>query len=320
MASQMLPDDASLVQLQDVPVEVVLRSIDDQVYLPSYRELYNRWERQQWKTQDLDFIPDRIQWEDMSEEEQAEHIAAMAMFFQGEVSVTDALGAYIRAASDEEARIFLTTQQVDEARHAVFFDKFFCEVFAEQGATLEERLAGARRYLNQGARYILLEALSEVAENLRRAPEQLATLVGGVVLYHLVIEGMMGLSGQRSLLELYRQENLFPAFRAGMIALTRDESRHVLFGMRFLRDTLQRTPEYRSVIVAAVNKYAPKALEALTLPDEVVQMLLAQQDDPWKTPRYARESLAKKLKVIGLSMELPALPGVAVAPGQRGAL
>ena len=303
-------EDASLDQLRDVPVESVLQTIDDGlVHLPSYRELYNRWEHQQWKTQDLDFIPDRIQWEDMTEEERAEHMSAMAIFFQGEVSVTDALGAYIRAAQDKEMRIFLTTQQVDEARHAVFFDKFFCEVLEADHGSLEETLAVIRPYINQAAQYILLEALTEVAERLRREPERFANLVEGVVLYHLVIEGMMGLSGQRTLLEMYRLENLFPAFRTGMVALTRDESRHVLFGVRFLRDTLQRDPGYVSVVTDALEKYASTALTAVTPSDDVIQMMLEKSEDPWKTPRYARDSLRKKLKVIGLNIELPALPG-----------
>lgn len=119
----------------------------------------------------------------------------------------------------------------------------------------------------------------------------------------------MGLSGQRTLLELYRQENLFPAFRAGMVALTRDESRHVLFGVRFLRDTLQQAPEHVSVVTAALAKYAPAALTAVTPPEDVIRAMQAKQEDPWKTPRYARDSLRKKLKVIGLNIDLPALPG-----------
>jgi ribonucleoside-diphosphate reductase beta chain len=310
MSFDVPPEDLPLDQLQNVPVESVLQTIDDGlVHLPSYRELYNRWERQQWLTQDLDFISDRIQWEDMTEEERAEHLSSMAMFFQGEVSVTDALGAYIRAAQDEEMRIFLTTQQVDEARHAVFFDRFFCEVLEADQGSLEETLAAIRPYLNQAAQYILLEALTEVAERLRSEPERFASLVEGVVLYHLVIEGMMGLSGQRALLELYRQENLFPAFRTGMMALTRDESRHVLFGVRFLRDTLQRDAEYLPVVAAALEKYAPAALAAVTPPDEIVQAMLAKGEDPWKTPRYAHDSLRKKLRVVGLNIELPTLPG-----------
>ena len=47
------------------------------------------------------------------------------MFFFGEDSVTDNLSPYIDAAPKEEQKYFLATQQVDEARHAVFFHRFF---------------------------------------------------------------------------------------------------------------------------------------------------------------------------------------------------
>ena len=50
------------------------------------------------------------------------------MFFYGEDAVTDGLSPYIDAAPKEEQKYFLATQQVDEARHSVFFHRFFKEV------------------------------------------------------------------------------------------------------------------------------------------------------------------------------------------------
>lgn len=301
--------DTPVSQLQDVPVDKVLSGIDQSlVHLPSYRELYYRWERQQWSTQELDFVPDRIQWEDFLPEEQDMHIAALATFYQGEASVTDALGPYVMAVPDEEMRLFLTTQLVDEARHTVFFNRFFSDVLDIDCGRIEDTLLEIRQFMNQSARYMLIDALTDIATRLRKEPDNLTLLTEGVVLYHLVVEGMMALAGQKSLLEQYRQENLFPAFRAGMIAVTRDESRHVLFGVRFLRDMIQQDATYVKVIETALSKYAPAAISAVTPPDDIIRAALAQQDDPWRTPRYAQESLRKKLKVIGLELELPIVP------------
>ncbi len=54
-------EQASLVQLGNTHIDDVLTLLDHGLErLPSYRELYLRWERQQWKTQDLDFAQDRI--------------------------------------------------------------------------------------------------------------------------------------------------------------------------------------------------------------------------------------------------------------------
>ena len=309
MSIEISADDANLDQLQDVSVAEILQSIDQGlVHLPTYRELYYRWERQQWQSQEIDFIADRIQWEDMSEEERQSHVAALATFFQGEACVTDALASYVLAAPDEEIRIFLTTQLVDEARHTVFFDRFFHDVLEIDGTSLEESLAIAQQYINAATRHILLEALPETADRIRQEPQNLTHLIEGVVLYHLIIEGTMALAGQRALLERFREEHIFPSLCAGMAALTRDESRHVLFGVRFLRDMLQHDASYARVISDAINYYAPIAFEGLTFPDELIQRMLAEGDDPWKSFRYGRDSLRKKLKVIGLEIELPGIP------------
>ena len=56
------------------------------------------------------------------------------MFFYGEDAVADGLSPYIEAAPKEEQKYFLATQQVDEARHAVFFHRFFKEVIGVEGS------------------------------------------------------------------------------------------------------------------------------------------------------------------------------------------
>ena len=51
-----------------------------------------------------------------------------SLFFYGEDAVADNLSPFIDAAPREEQKYFLATQQVDEARHAVFFKRFMREV------------------------------------------------------------------------------------------------------------------------------------------------------------------------------------------------
>ena len=100
-----------------------------------YRELYLLWERQQWRTQDIDFTQDRIDWhERIPEEERFQRMYGLSSFFIGEQKVADELGPIMRAAPTEEQRIFLSTQIADEARHVRFFDRFFSEVGVLEGA------------------------------------------------------------------------------------------------------------------------------------------------------------------------------------------
>ncbi len=309
MSIEMPLESASLAQLQHTPIENVINIIDEGlVHLPSYRELYYRWERQQWRAQEIDFTSDRLQWEKMSEEEHQDRINGLSAFFKGEACVTDTLAPYVTAMPDEEMRIFITTQLVDEARHTVFFARFFNEVIGIDKGLLEHTLDEVQQYMNADLKYILIDSLAEVAERIRQEPQNMAHLVEGITLYHVVIEGMMALAGQRSILDFYRQNNLFPAFRGGFTAVARDESRHVVFGVKFLRDMVQRNPQNAGVVQAAINKYAPIALRALTPADKFIPNILAMKADPWVTPRYAQDSLRKKIKVIGLSMELPVVP------------
>ncbi len=302
-------ETAPLAQLQQTPIEAVLNIIDQGlVHLPSYRELYYRWERQQWQAQELDFSVDRQQWEGMSHDERQTRMYGLSAFFKGEECVTNTLAPYVIAMPDEEMRLFLTTQLVDEARHTVFFARFFREVLGVEKERLDEALEVAVDYMNDHLRAILIRSLDEVAERIRQEPSNLDYLVEGVTLYHVIVEGTMALAGQRSILQNYRQFNLFPAFQAGFTAVARDESRHVIFGVKFLRDMIQQDHARARVVYNAVQQYLPTALAGITPPESEVPQYLAMQVDPWLTPRYAIESLSKKLKVIGLEMELPTVP------------
>lgn len=310
MSIDLSTDNASLTQLQQTPIDTVLNSIDKGlVHLPGYRELYYRWERQQWHVHEIDFVPDRIQWEDMEASEQEKYLYDMSGLFQGEASVANALASYVIAMPEEEMRLYLTTQQADEARHTVFFDRFFQEVFEIDEGSLEETLGVAQTYMNPSSRFILIDSLEEVSTRLRLEPQNLAHLIEGVTLYHVIIEGTMALASMRVLLEGLRQDNIFPGFRGGFTAVARDESRHVIFGVKFLRDMLQRDASHADLIIAALHRYVPHALQALMPQEERVPEILAMGDDPWLMARYAQQSLRKKLKVIGLNnVELPALP------------
>lgn len=302
-------ENASLSQLQQTPIDSVMNIIDEGlVHLPTYRELYYRWERQQWKSQDIDFTTDRQQWEKMPAEEQRMRLYGLSSFFYGEACVTDTLGPYVTAMPDEEMRIFVTTQLVDEARHTVFFARFFKDALGIDAGDLEATLASVRDNMNDHLKYILIDSLTEVAERIRREPKQLAHLIEGVTLYHIVVEATLALAGQRNILEMYRQMGLLPAFRAGFTAVARDESRHVIFGVKFLRDMIQRDAANAKVVHAAIEKYLPRAMKGITPADDQIPGILSEGGDPWVSPRYGLESLTKKLRVIGLSMDLPTVP------------
>ena len=106
----------------------------------SYEDLYARWERGNWSATGIDFTTDREQWHsDFSELERRAALWNYSMFFHGEDAVADDLAPFIDAAPREEQKYFLATQQVDEARHSVFFHRFMEEVVERGDGTVTLR-------------------------------------------------------------------------------------------------------------------------------------------------------------------------------------
>ena len=118
------------------------RTAADQI---SYDDLYARWEQSNWRATEIDFTEDARQWREVfTEFEREAALWNYALFFWGEDAVADGLSPYIDAAPREEQKYFLATQQVDEARHAVFFSRFMHEV-AGVGGDAHRRAAGGDR-------------------------------------------------------------------------------------------------------------------------------------------------------------------------------
>src|ERR671924_1074328 len=121
----------------------------------TYEDLYRRWERGNWRATEIDFSTDRDHWHDgFTDLERRAALWNYAMFFHGEDSVADNLSPYIDAAPREEQKYFLATQQVDEARHAVFFGRFFHEVIGVSGDGIGQWLSYAEPQLSWGFRKV----------------------------------------------------------------------------------------------------------------------------------------------------------------------
>src|SRR3954469_20017447 len=133
----------------------------------SYTDLYARWERGNWSATELDFSADREQWHgELSELQRAAALWNYSLFFHGEDSVADNLSPFIDAAPHEEQKYFLATQQVDEARHAVFFGRFMREV-VQTGASYASSLDAPRPELTGVFRKVFAR-LDKMADELRR--------------------------------------------------------------------------------------------------------------------------------------------------------
>jgi ribonucleoside-diphosphate reductase beta chain len=271
--------------------------------LLSYPELYMLWERQQWLTQELDFSQDRRDWhEKFDDDERYQRMYGLSSFFIGEQKVAEELGPIMRAAPTEEQRIFLCTQIADEARHVRFFERFYQEVGVYDSDELSSLLDQTSEHLNDSFNVLFDEMLKSRVNRLAEEPGDTEALVEAITLYHMVIEGMLALTGQHFIMEYNTEQGVLPAFVEGFQNVARDEHRHVAFGTAFLQEKAVEEPRYMAAIQRTLE-------ESLPVADKVLSPPWAQDDDDFEmfgytlaeTREFAGTALTRRLKFIGLA-------------------
>src|SRR5438093_963095 len=158
---------ASLKELGDIRIDDVLSFIDRGIEkMPSYMDLYRRWESQQWSVGDIDFSLDRQDWLESDELDRKATLWSHRLFFNGEERVTSTLAPFVWAAPTPEIEIFLSTQMVDEARHTVFFQRWWREVVRTGAKAVREVLTEIRHVANEGYTIPVYERLAPTAQRL----------------------------------------------------------------------------------------------------------------------------------------------------------
>jgi ribonucleoside-diphosphate reductase beta chain len=301
------PEDLEALDvLLDGDIDRVMAGLDRIVEAaPSYRKLISRWENQGWSSEAFDFSRDAEEWNDDSvwtPEQKRFMTWSLSEFFCGEERVTTELLPFAIAAPTDDQRIFLASQIADEARHTVFFDRFYREVIGSDAATIADNLAAQREHVNEDWKQLFDGILHEVAETLRKDPSDMAALVRGVTVYMIVIEGTLALTGARFILRSLKELDRLPGFRDGFTHVNRDESRHVGFGVKFLADAISEDERYKQVVQDTLRETLPVGTLAFA-PEWV------ENRYEFSTPfgyhsseifEYAARSLSKKLAAMGM--------------------
>jgi hypothetical protein len=278
----------------------------------SYADLYARWERGNWKATELDFTEDARQWrEDFTDFERQAALWNYCLFFWGEDAVADNLSPYIDAAPLEEQKYFLATQQVDEARHAVFFKRFMQEVCEVGDGSMASGLAAIKPQLTVGFRKIF-DRLDVMADELR-ADRSPAKLAAAVTLYHVIVEAALAQPGQHFICSYLEERDQLPAFRAGMENIAADEQRHIGFGVKLLSDLNREDPVGVPKAVARILREVTRYTAQVLMPpgwDESYLTVFNYTFD--KVGVEGLTSMTTKLRSAGLPIE--SLPGPPLLP------
>jgi ribonucleoside-diphosphate reductase beta chain len=272
------------------------------------QQLYELWERQHWASHEIDFSVDKDHWANFTEEERDYYIWGMSAFFVGEERVTTQFSGLVMAYEDESEEAFLTTQQVDEARHSQFFDRFYREVIGIDDPSWDKRLGRVREELNDSFIELFDRALVEANQRLVANPNDPEAKVDYVTTYHMVIEGTLALTGQNFMTTYLEENDLLPGFVEGFKKVARDEHRHVAYGTWYLKEKCGSDPAMADLMRATLHKLLPVASGVL--------VPTGQDPNDWEMLGYtsaqvnefAFKALTRRLKAIGVPLVTEGVP------------
>jgi ribonucleoside-diphosphate reductase beta chain len=271
-----------------------------EIQLNDPQTLYRRWEAEQWSPFEIDLVTDSEQWAGLGTPERDVVFFALSSLMVAEERITTQFSGLVGAHASEEETTFLATQQVDEARHMQFYARFQDEVIADPAA-IAEHVRRAREEVSDSFRHIFDVALVDAHEALVAAPADLAAKVRFVTLYHLVLESTLGLTSFRFITDYLKGEALLPGFVAGYSKIHHDETRHIGYGVWFLREAVRDHPDVADVVRVALRELLPSVAESLKPPGGGDGGLLGVNEDDIRS--FALDGLTRRLKIIGVPIE-----------------
>jgi ribonucleoside-diphosphate reductase beta chain len=270
-----------------------------EIQLNDPQTLYRRWEEQQWNPFEVDLTRDREQWPEMREADRELIYWAFSSLMVAEERITTKFSGLVGAHGSEEEATFLASQQVDEARHMQFYARFRDEVI-DSPAIIAAHVESAREQVSPAFRRIFDEALVEAHQALVASPDDLEAKVRFVTLYHLILESTLGLTSFRFITGYLEREELLPGFVEGYSKIHHDETRHIGYGVWFLREAVRNHDEAEPAIRATLAELLPLVAESLTPPDREADTdwdaLGASSDE---IREFALGGLKRRLDIIG---------------------
>ncbi|GAA3293660.1 hypothetical protein GCM10020295_16150 [Streptomyces cinereospinus] len=203
------------------------------VNLPRPRDLYDRWETQQWAVSQVRVDRDAGRWAELKPFTRRELLTALADLEIGEVCVTQTLSALVDHSPTEDDRIYLCTQMADEGRHVQFFKDYLLGPVGVDRAELETAGSELSRLSAYGA--VFEPVLRQATGRVRDSGGEPAVWYAGVVLYHLVTEGVIAGAGLKTLRSFVRTVGGLQALEEGLANVARDETRHLTYGQTACR-------------------------------------------------------------------------------------
>ena len=271
----------------------------DGLQLNDPQTLYRRWEESQWSPFAIGLDADREQWLRLDDAQRELVHFVLSSLMVAEERITTKFAGLVAADGSEEETTFLATQQVDEARHMQFYARFQDEVVAEP-QVIAAHVERARAQVSPAFRHIFDEVLVDAHDALVAAPADLAAKVRFVTLYHQVIEATLGLTSFKFITDHLRERELLRGFVDGYERIHHDETRHIGYGVWFLRETVRERSEMAGVVREMLGEVLPSVADALKPPGDGGEDVLGVTQDDIRG--FALGGLTRRLDIIGVPL------------------
>jgi ribonucleoside-diphosphate reductase beta chain len=268
--------------------------------LRSPQDLYQQWEHSHWAAQDVDLSRDPADWAALEDTERGLLYWVLSSLMVAEERISTQFCGLVLAQDDEEEGSYLSTQLVDEVRHMQFYARFQNEVIADPAA-IGAHVERARQVLGTPFRKIFDETLVAAHDRLRREPRDRKAKVDFVTIYHMVIEGTLGLTASHFLLDFLREQGVLPGFVDGYGRIASDEQRHIAYGTDFLRRAVTEDPAMAAVVRARILELLPAVAESVSPPSDGAWDLLGVADG--ELAQFGLGTLTRRLSIIGVSLD-----------------
>jgi ribonucleoside-diphosphate reductase beta chain len=249
-----------------------------------------------WDGMAFDLTQDRRDWETLDQTRRDDLIGTTTLFQAGEEAVTLDLLPLVMAVARQgrlEEEIYLTSFLWEEAKHTEFFRRWLDEVPRIGGQDLHD-------YIGPNYRTLFFEELPTAMGRLL-SDQSNEALARALTTYNMMIEGVLAETGYHSYSKLLEAGRLFPGLAGALKLISRDESRHIRFGVYMLQlliqqdgamwDVVQRRMEELMPIVLGI--VGPPAPEEGEIP---VDSVFAA--DPDEMSRFAMTQYQRRMHVL----------------------
>lgn len=272
------------------------------IHLHDPQTLYRHWEEGQWNPWEIELSVDGEQWQGKLDEGDRGLVHwALCSLMVAEERIATKFSGLVMAYETEEEESFLATQQVDEVRHMQFYKRFQDEVIADP-QTIAAHVERAREELSDDFRAIFDGALVGAHERLVASPGDTEAKVEFVTVYHMAIEGTLGLTAFNFITRYLRDQEILPGFVEGYDRVHHDEQRHIGYGTWYLQQAIERDPALGERVRQTLRDLLPSIASSLTPPQRDGTDWDALGASAEEIRDFAIGGLSRRLNIIGVPL------------------